>query len=293
MADAAATSQFQMIAGYLRDIGLDSLFSTDSAGNPSGWLWDQIQAGIDTTEELRFAIEQTDVFKDRFAVIEAQKKQAAAGGPGVIMSPSEVLEYEERISQMMSAAGLPPTFYDQPSDFHQLILNDMSPTEVQDRITQAYDYVLSAPPEVRQAFEDFYGVGQGDAQLAAWALDPDRTVRDIEKATRTAYAGGMANRFDIQMDQAAASNIADLPMTEAGMVEGFKQVAAMQNVFTEGLGDSGTDLTQQSGVDSVFEGDADATAAIQRRVMRRRAVGRAATGGAVTTQEGVVGVGSS
>jgi len=193
----------------------------------------------------------------------------------------------------MRSAGLPSTFYDEPKDFHRLILEDFSPEEVKERISQAYDYVQSAPPEVRSAFNEFYGVGNGDAQLAAWALDPDRTTRDIRRATRTAYAAGMADRFDVEVDRAAAQRIADLPMTEAGMVEGLKNVASMSPVFDEGLGDRATDLTDQTGISSVFEGDGKATAEIQKRIQRRRAVGRSASGGAVTTQEGVVGVGTS
>ena len=293
MADDAAAAQFNTLASYLSDIGLSELFQVDGNGNPSGWLWNQIQSGVDTAEELRFALEQTDVFRDRFGVIQAQQEAAANGEPVRVMSPSEVLEYEETVKQMMSAAGLPATFYDDPKDFHQLILNDMAPTEVADRISQAYDYVLSAPPEVRQQFNDFYGVGNGDAQLAAWALDPDRTVRDIEKATRTAYAAGMGQRFDVELDKAAAERIAELPMTEAGITEGLKTVAELGTVFTEGLGEAATDLTQQHGIDTVFEGDALASQAINRRITQRRAVGRAATGGAVTTQEGVTGLGSS
>ena len=289
----AAADQFTYLASYLKNIGLDELFSIDSQGNPQGWLWNQIQAGIDTTEELRFAIEQTDVYRNRFGVIQEQQRRAGEGEPVYVMSPAEVIAYENEVKQAMRSAGLPPTFYDEPKDFHRLILEDFSPEEVKERINQAYDYVQAAPPEVRAAFNEFYGVGNGDAQLAAWALDPDRTTRDIRRATRTAYAAGMADRFDVQLDKKAAERIADLPMTEAGMVEGLKNVASMSPVFDEGLGDRATDLTDQTGIASVFEGDGSATADIQRRIMRRRAVGRSASGGAVTTQEGVVGVGSS
>ena len=285
-------AQFATLSGYLRQIGLESLFSTNPDGSPSGWLWNQLQSGVDTPEELSIAIQNTDTFRNRFGVIQEQQKRAARGEPVYVMNPAEVIEYENTVKQLMSAAGLPSTFYDQPSDFHRLILEDMSPQEVSERITQAYDYVLSAPPEVRAAFDDYYGVGQGDAQLAAWALDPDRTVRDITKATRTAYAGGMADRFDIQIDRAQAERIADLPMTEGGIVEGYKQVAALANIFDEGLGDSGTDLTDQTGVASVFEADADATKQMSRRVLRRSAANRTSTGGAALTQEGVVGLGT-
>lgn len=293
MATADQRQQFSMLAGYLDQLGLSSLFQLDAQGNPGGWLWNQLQSGVDTGEELQIAIQSTDVFRRRFAVIQEQQARAARGEPVYVMSPAEVIEYETNVKQMMRAAGLPASFYDQPEDFHSLILKDMSPKEISDRITQAYDYVLSAPPEVRAAFDEFYGVGQGEAQLAAWALDPDRTVRDITKATRTAYAAGMADRFDIKIDRAAAERISDLPMTEAGITENMKQVAALANIFDEGLGDSGTDLTVDTGVASVFEGNADATQELSRRVLRRSAANRTSTGGAALTQEGVVGLGQS
>ena len=293
MADPAAVAQFSQLASVLKQAGLDDLFTLDSQGNPGGWLWNQIQSGIDTEIELEMAIEQTDTFRDRFGVILEQRKRAAEGGSGTIMTPAQVLQYEQTVKEYLSAAGLPATFYDDPKDFHEMILSDMSPTEVKTRVTQAFDYVLSAPPEVRQAFEDYYGVGNGDAQLAAWALDPERTTADINRSVRTAYAGGMAERYDIQIDKSTATRIADSPMGQSGIDEGMQRVAAMEDVFNEGLGDSGTDLTDETGVQSVFDSDAQATGAISRRVMRRRAVGRSASGGAAITQEGVVGVGSS
>ena len=290
---AAQRSQFAALSGYLEQLGLTDLFQIDAQGNPGGWLWNQLQSGVDTADELKIAIQSTDTFRQRFGVIQEQQARAARGEPVYVMSPAEVIEYENSVKQMMRAAGLPAQFYDQPEDFHRMILQDMAPAEVAERITQAFDYVLSAPPEVRAAFEDYYGVGNGDAQLAAWALDPDRTVRDITKATRTAYAAGMADRFDVQIDRNAAERIADLPQTEAGITEGMRQVAALSNIFDEGLGDSGTDLTVNEGVASVFEGNADATQAISRRVLRRSAANRTSTGGAALTQEGVVGLGSS
>jgi len=293
MADANAQSQFSQLASYLDSIGLGQLFTVDASGNPGGWLWNQMEAGVDSEDELYFRLEQTDVFRERFGVIQEQQKRAARGEPVTVMTARDVLAYENEVKQMMSRAGLPSTFYDEPADFHKLILSDMSPTEVNDRITQAYDYVLSAPPEVRDAFDEFYGVGQGDAQLASWALDPDRTVRDMTRATRTAYTAGMGEKFGIQMNRAAAESIADLPKTEAGIVQGLEQVASMSPIFTESIGEANDLTAGNEGIDSVFNGSGEANTAIQRRLAQRKAIDRSSTGGALTTQAGVLGAGSS
>lgn len=293
MADVDPGGMFNTLANYLKGIGLGELFSIDTSGNPSGWLWNQLQAGVDSEAELQVALEATDTFRNRFGVILEQQRRAANGEAVHVMTAAEVLAYEHKVGQSMAAAGMPDWLYDQPEDFHRLILSNFSPKEIEDRIAQGYEYVQASPPEVRQAFDEFYGVGKGDGALAAWALDPEKTKAEIGRATRTAYTGGMARRFDITIDKAAAEMIADLPRSEAGIVEGMENVAALNDVFNEGIGEAQTDLTQQTGLDAEFGADADATGAIERRIGERKANSKSSTGGAVLTRSGLSGAGSS
>lgn len=293
MAQADTNSMFQTLGQQLRDMGLGALFTVDAQGTPGGWLWQQMQAGVDTAEELQAALQQTDVYRERFGVIVEQQQRAAKGEAVYVMSPQEVIEYEHTAKQLMRKAGLPTTFYDRPEDFNKLILSDISVSELDQRLGQAYEYVQAAPPEVRQAFTDFYGVAQGDAHLAAWALDPDRTLTDINRATRTAYTGGMAKRFDIQLGRDAAQRIADLPKTEAGITEGLENISAQADLFREGVFDT-TDLTAENhGVASVFEADAEASKAIERRLIQRKNIDRSSTGGAALTNQGLIGAGTA
>lgn len=293
MADQNTAARFNTLAQSLKDMGLGALFQVDAQGNPSGWLWNQMQSGVDTTEELQAAIQQTDVYRSRFSVIVEQQRRAAAGEAVYVMSPDEVIRYEMNARQMMRKAGLPATFYDRPEDFAGLMLSDISLEELDGRLGQAFEYVQAAPPEVRDAFREFYGVAQGDAQLAAWALNPERTLVDIERATRTAYAGGMAKRFDISLSRAASERIAALPRTEAGITEGLTQLAAQGNVFEEGLFEVGDISAENQGIASVFEGDANASREIERRVIRRRAPDQSSTGGAALTNQGLIGSASA
>jgi hypothetical protein len=280
------------MADTLRQYGLGQLFTIGPDGRPGGWLWDQILQGNDDSTSLMAALEKTDVYRDRFGVTIEQQARAARGEPVYVMSPAEVIEYERRARQIMSAAGMPDWFYDQASDFHSLILNDISPDELSARVQQAYEYVHNAPSEVRAKFEEFYGVAHGDAALAAYVLDPDRTTAQLERATRTAYTAGMAQRFDVALNRNVASRIAELPRTEAGIVEGLTQVAAQRNLTNETYFERG-DISQADTVSAVFEGDADARRRLEAREIERSAPQRAATGGAVTTQRGVTGAGTA
>jgi len=284
---------FNMLASELQAAGLGDLLQVQSDGTPSGWLWDQMQLGFDTSAELMLALEQTSVFKERFKVITEQKRRAAAGQPVYVMSPAEVIEYETLTRQAMAAAGMPEWFYDSPDDFTELILSDQSVAEVTEKIQQGFEYVRNAPIEVREAFSEFFGVANAEAALAAYVLDPDRTVAQLERATRTAYTAGLARRFDISLNKAAAQRIAELPRTEAGIVQSLETINAQSNLFDEGVFEA-TDLTAgREGVAAEFEGDADAITAMQRRATRRASINRAAPGGAAITARGVIGSGTA
>lgn len=283
---------FNMMAAQLKSFGLGALFEVRPDGSPGGWLWDQIKQGFDSSEKLMMALEATDVYRDRFGVIIEQQARAARGEVSYVMSPAEVLEYENRAKQVMTAAGMPSWFYDDPSDFNQLILSDISPVELERRVTQAFEYVDNAPAEVRSKFEEFYGVAQGDKALAAYVLDPSRTVAALDKATRTAYTAGMAKRFDLEVSKTMAERIADLPRTEAGIVQGLEAVSAQSRIYEEMLFEDG-DITVDDGFAAEFEGDADARGRMERRKMERSVSTRASTGGAVVTNKGLTGAGNA
>ena len=289
MADSATRQIFTLLASYLTDLGLGELATVNAAGDPGGWLWQQIQGGIDTADELRISIESTDVWKDRFGVIVEQRKRAAKGEPVQVMSVDEVLAYERSVAQLMRSAGLPSTFYDSYQDFNELILSGMSVAEVDQRLGEAYNRAVNVSPEIRDAFEAFYGVGQGDGALAAFFLDPERTINTLERQSRAAYTAGMGERYGIGISQSRAEQIAGGPMTEGGITQGLEQVNRLGSVFREGLGET-TDLSaEREGLDLVFDGSSAAQTAIDRRISARRSGDRSSTGGAALTNSGLIG----
>jgi len=281
---------FATMSAYLQSLGLGALATVDSAGNPGGWLWDQITQGFDSADELMINFQQTDVFRERFGVIVEQQRRAASGLPQYVMTPDQVMQYEKRVTEAMTAAALPSWFYDQPEDFKTLMLANISADEVVKRIEQSYEYVDNAPLEVRAKFEEFYGVGQGDAALAAYVLDPSRTLAQLERAQRSAYTAGMAKRFDLSVSKTVAERIAELPRSEAGITEGLTRIAAQGALLNESPFEA-VDITADMALAGEFEGDADAIGALQRRQIERAAPNRASTGGAVMTQRGLQGAG--
>lgn len=283
---------FNTLASQLQSYGLGALFSVKADGSPSGWLWDQIKSGVVNDAELMSALEQTDVFRDRFSVIVAQQERAARGEPVYVMSPAEVLDYEKRATAAMQSALLPGWFYDEPTDFNEFILNGITVPDIEDRLEQAYEYVTNAPDEVRAKFEEYYGVGQSDAALAAYVLDPNRTLARLNRAKRSAYTAGMAERYGLTVSRSVADRIADLPRNESGLVEGLRRVSQQAGLFEQALFEN-DQITAGDALAAEFDGDADALRALERRRIRRGAGDRVATGGAVVTHEGFTGAGSS
>lgn len=288
--DDRRANVYRELEAYLQAIGLGSLMQTDANGNPTGWLWEQVKTGVTSSAALEIALRETPEFQQRFGIILEQQRRAAAGENVYVMTPAEVLAYEVDVSQAFRTAGLPTSFYDTPAELHQYLVAGLSGEDVVSRIETAFNYVVTAPPEVRAKFEEFYGVGQGDIALATYILDPNVAVNELEKAGRTAYAAGVAERYDIRLARQQAERIAETPLTEAGISEGLQQVAAQSPLFAESVGEA-VDLTaEETGIAAVFEGSGEARTALERRLTARQAINRATVGGAITTAAGVTGL---
>lgn len=284
-------STWSMLSNVLANIGLSSLFSIDANGNPRGWLYEQIVGGVTSEQELMFAIQQTPEFQNRFPSIAYQQQQNASGVPTYVMSPAEVIQYEQTVMNAFRNAGLPAWFYDNPvEDVQQRMISGLSPEAIVDRIQYAYANVANAPQEVREQFSQFFGVDQTDGALAAYMLDPEKTLASLDKAYRTAYTAGSARRYGMNLTQAQSQRVAEMPMTEAGIAESIGQVASMQGLYRESFGER-QDLTAEStGFEAVLGSDAQAMSDLERRRIQRETVTSRTSGGGVLTERGVLGL---
>ncbi len=194
--------------------------------------------------------------------------------------------------QLARRFNLPNGYLAARDDIDELILLDMSAAEITDRIAGAFDAVANAPDFVREQFREFYGLADGDAALAAWFLDPDRTERDLDRQALAAYAGGIAREFNLELDRGRAELFADLGYTERGVGEALGQLNQLTPVLQEGFTEV-DDLTESEGFDAIVRGDGGAQSRLERRIIARRSVDQASQGGALLTQEGLTGVGTA
>lgn len=282
---------FKQLAAFLGSYGLGSLFSVDDQGLPAGWLWDQITNGVDSEAVLTLALESTPQWQQRYGIITEMRNEFATGKADVVVPTMEqVRDYETQGAQMMKLAGFPTWFYDSYQDMQGLMRQGVSLAELQQRVGESWSLVNNTDPAVVQAFEQFYGM-QGEAALASFYLDPDRTIADLDKASRTAYAGGMGKSLGLNIDKQLAERMADLPDSPDAIVENLTQVAELQGrgVFNEGITETADLTAETEGVGATVFGDGAAAAAIERRIATRRANAASSTGGAALTSAGQVG----
>jgi hypothetical protein len=188
---------YAAMAAQLKAYGLESLAPT---------LLGFVQQGY-TEATISNLLPETQAYKQRFAANAARVK---AGLPA--LQPAEYLSVEQSYRQVMSAAGLPVGFYDEPSDFQKWIESDVSPSEINDRVQVATRAINSLDANARAQFERFYSTGD----MIAYALDRDRATTVLERQFRAAEAAGVAqaNNLSLSQDQAERVARADLPSAQ-------------------------------------------------------------------------------
>jgi hypothetical protein len=279
---------FQILASYMSDIGLGSLFSVDTKGNPSGWLWTQVQNGITSREELAFGLETTQEFKQRFPVIFEQRARAAKGENVQVMDAEQVLQYENEYKSTMRNAGLPLWFYDEVGDAHKAIKTGLAVTQIEERINASYNKVVNMPKEVRDAFAEYYG-NASDGSLLAAVLDPEKSLTQLDKASKASAIGGFSKLQGLQISKDQAEQYANLGKDIAYAQSDASKVAEYAQIAQNNLGDSASSIDSNTAFNAGALGNIASTSLLEDRLLKRKDEQISVSGGALTTTKGVVG----
>ena len=293
-----STALFKQLASALEQSGLGSLFTLLPDGMPdtNSWLWKELvnNPSETTLESIGPALESTDVYKARFKTIFDIRKHNLDNPQDQRYVPTagQVLQFEDQVRVDLRNAGVPQSMM--TNDYiGSLMTKGLSAPEIQARLGQAYTRVADTDPAVRQAYEQFYGVVDGPGALAASFLDPTHMMSNLDKHSIAAYTAGIGRTMGMNVGQSMAEKIANQgSLTEGGIRQGLDQVSSMSGVFNEGITET-KDLSTDTGLQNIFLGDAQAKSDIERRVLERQANARAVVGGALSTNAGLTGVGSS
>jgi hypothetical protein len=283
-------ASFSELATILSDYGLGSLFTVNSDGSPGGWLYEQMINGNDEPASLAMALEQTPIFKQRYKVIFDMRNRANNGENVVVPTVQDVLAYEQQYMQVMSAAGVPSWFYDSYTDAQDAIRRNLTVEQISNRIGASYGVVQSLPSEVRDMFREFYGDAT-DGALVAAVLDPEKTLAQLDKATRSAAIAGFGAKQNVVVSKEQAESYADLNKSIAQSQTDIGQVASLKDLATSTMGESGTQLAGDVAFQAGAMDDASATKQLEDRLLGRQLKQRDAGGGAFVGQSGTTGLG--
>jgi hypothetical protein len=167
-----------------------------------------------------------------------------------------------------------------------LLTNEVSATEMNDRVMLASAASIQAPSELKNTFMDYYGISEGG--LTAYFLDADKATPLLEKQYASSLIGVEATRQGVGIDVYGAENLQGLGVTQEQARQGFGQVAR-QSSFSEGRGDV---VNKNQLIAGNLAGDTQAQKDIERAAGGR--LGRFQGGGEfLSTNQGAVGLGSA
>lgn len=269
MADLTAQQEDNrvVLSQWLGQFGIDSL--QDQVVN---WI---VQGY--SPDRIKLEIQNTTEFNTEFP---EYKAAIAAGTP---MSPAEIMSYRQTVNNLFKDYNLPSGFYDSKDDYVDLISKRLSPQELQQRVVDGYTRVAGAPQEVKNVFQEYFGVNS-DAMMATFFLDPEKGGKFLQDAATQAEIGGTASQYGFNFSQAEAQRYQELGISGAQARQGLAQAYQMRPLEEETVSE-GTDLTSDQLAEGALIGG-EAEARTQRRQQERRAA-FGGGGGAAGTRSGL------
>jgi hypothetical protein len=255
------------------------------------------KTGEVATATVRAGLRASDTYKVRFAgnakraenvaKLVAQGKMIPAGaGP---LTEASYIEAEIGYRETLRKYNLPVGFYDDSTDFVNLIGNDIRPEELDARASLAQQAVSTSNPEIKQQLKTLYGIEEN--QIMSFFLDPEK-AQNVVKAGNVATIAGTAQKAGITLSAQEAQLLAEQAapgatdvVSAANLSKNLVDVAGLEQASVSGemSGVTGTELV------GAASGDVAAEVKIKKEREKRQAEYQAASGMAETAK-GVVGL---
>jgi hypothetical protein len=183
------------------------------------------------------------------------------------------LGLEDQYQEILRNAGLPESYWKRgdlgvQEGFTNFIANDVSATELEDRVNTAQQRLIYANPEVSIALKTFYpDISNGD--LLAYALDPTKGLDQIKRRITAAEIGSSAVQMGLATNVTDAEYLARYGVTKEAAQKGYRTAAEtlptaskLSEIYAgQGLGA----YTQQTAEQDIFNLPGGAAAAEKRR----------------------------
>ena len=173
-----------------------------------------IQGATEATITLQ--LQETPEYQQRFAANADRIKKGLAA-----LTPAEYVNVEDSYRQVLRAYGLKQ--FDNDAYVRQFIANDMSPTELSNRVVTAVQRVQNADPAIVNQLKQYYGIGATD--MVGYVLDPEQQFQKIERQIAASEIGVAAGRQGLKAGVSVAEQLAAQGVTEAEARKGYATIA--------------------------------------------------------------------
>jgi len=222
LADKASISDTKRRDGESAYNILYKTFSEYGLGSLVEPLQGYIKDGL-SEDEFTLRLRETPAYQLRFG---ANKQRIGKGLAA--LSEAAYIKMEDQYQEVMRQYGLPASYYEKDSmgtqkGFQDLLANDVSNTELEDRLIVAQDRVLKSDPNVLKALKDFYpDIKNGD--ILAYTLDPKNAIKDIQRKVTASEIGGAALSQNLTTNLARAEELQKMGVDKAAAVEGYSTI---------------------------------------------------------------------
>lgn len=270
---AALDGQKQSAFSYMQD-----LLNQYGLGTLTGKLQQLIQSGVTDTASLQLELENTDEWKRRFAGNEMLRQKGLD-----VLSVGEYLSAEKSYAQVLKQYGVPDGFYSSTSEFANFIGNNVSPSELNQRMQEWSDLANREDPAIKDQLQAM-GLSKGD--LLAYFIDPSKAAPLIQQKYQSVLIGGAARRAGITTSNTEAQHLAEMGVTEQQASQGFGVVAQDLAPLQKLAQIYGTDYTQSDLESEVFDNNAQAANKRKKLASQERAAfsGQSGIGNGSLTQ---------
>jgi len=169
-----------------------------------------------TESTITLALQETPEYQLRFSANTERTKKNLS-----VLSPAEYISLEDSYRQVLRSYGL--TQFDNDAYVKQFISNDVSATELSNRVVTAVQRVQNADPAILSQLTDYYGIGRGD--LVAYVLDPSQQFQKIQRQVSAAEIGVAAAKQGLQSNVAVSEQLAAQGVTQAEAQKGYATIA--------------------------------------------------------------------
>ena len=176
----------------------------------------ELAIGGASESTITLQLQETEEYKTRFKANQDRIKKGLR-----VLEPSYYLNLEDDYRQILRAYGLKQ--FDNDAYVNQFISNDISTTELSNRVVTAVQRVQNADPAILATLRGYYGITDND--LVAYVLDPNQQFQKIERQVAAAEIGAAAGLQGLKAGVSVAEQLAAQGITKAQAQKGYATIA--------------------------------------------------------------------